>query len=108
MDCICRICHIKEGGELSEMKCKCLDEDLKYIHMECAEKWYKDKIDVVWCGKLTQEDWVIKRSCLCEICKGFISPNIVDHIFFKYSNKVNMRLTHKNPHWFSSFNYPPP
>lgn len=103
---ICRICH-SSHAELLPLKCKCLDDDLKYVHMECADKWYKDKVDVVWCGKLTQTDWIIKRYCLCEVCTGLISPVIVDKIFFKYANNVeNMKIVDKRPDWVPNDHYP--
>ena len=85
----CRICY-ETKGNIVELKCKCTDEDLKYIHQECAEQGYKDRVDITWTGKLTQENWVMKRSCLCEICNNFINGELVLNIFNKFANNTSI------------------
>jgi len=86
----CRICM--EPGELIDIGCACKD-GLQYAHSECAQKWFEQRIDVTWRGKLNSKTWTVVLDCVCEVCHSEIAFRIKEAVFNKYAANCSHKCT---------------
>lgn len=78
----CRIC-LDEHGTLLEIGCDC-KEDLQFIHLDCADKWFSNRMEITLAGKLKDPTLSVTYRASCEICKSQIAFNICRQIYIRY------------------------
>jgi len=79
---ICRICY--ETENLLKLNCLCVNPELQFIHLNCADKWFSNRMEIFLSGKLKEPTLLVSYSCLCEICNEKISNDICREIYSKY------------------------
>lgn len=75
----CRICF--DENDVVPVGCSCTDS---YIHIDCADKWFSDKMYITLTGKLKDEFLHVSYRATCEICNQPISINLCKEIYKKY------------------------
>ena len=73
----CRICYGNENLVL--LNCNC-NKIIQYIHYDCANKWFVDKIKITLSGMLKSKLWEVNYSCNCEVCNSMIDVDMLKDI----------------------------
>jgi len=79
----CRIC-LDYGNNLESLDCNCKND--KYVHFDCAYRWYRSKTKITVFGYMDQPKWRVLPECFCEICRTTINTNIL-YRFIAKSNE---------------------
>ena len=83
----CRICF--GSGELFRLGCSCSD-DLNYIHINCADQWFSDRMFITLSGKLKEPSLLVKYKVTCEICNHDLSHEICTKIYQLYDKNLKI------------------
>ena len=70
----CRFCFGEDN--LIDLGCLCKGKS----HVECASKWFFERLDLTISGKITSSKLDVTVSCKCEICNSLISEKLCDTI----------------------------
>ena len=81
----CRVCF-SESGNILQLGCSCKN-GLEYIHLDCADKWFSDRMEIRMSGKLKDRILKVTYRAFCEICNQTIAVGICREIYKRYDKK---------------------
>jgi hypothetical protein len=81
----CRICF-GDRGTLLPVGCGCVQNS--FIHLDCADKWFSDRMTITLTGKLKDPYLTVHYTAPCEICTEPISLNLCREIYKRYDKNL--------------------